>query len=128
MPSLLGSKEFIDRLKAKFRNLKGHHEIPESKMLSPGIESIKMAVCAAYKIDGSDLLSSRRGKTNEPRNVAIYLCRRVSGETLTRIGKEFHLDNYGSVNSVVTRMKKTLTHDVGLRKRVDRMERQLRRA
>ena len=40
--------------------------------------------------------------TNEARNVAIYLCRRLSGETLVRIGKEFHLDNYGSVSSVVS--------------------------
>jgi len=87
-----------------------------------------MAVCAAYKIDGSDLLSSRRGKTNEARNVAIYLCRRVSGETLARIGKDFHLENYGSVSSIVSRMKKTLMHDGRLRKRVQRVERQLREA
>ena len=77
-----------------------------------------MAVCAACKTDGSDLLSSRRGTTNEARNVAGYLCRRLSGETLARIGKEFHLDKYGSVNSVVSRMKKTLAHDVRLRKLV----------
>jgi putative transposase len=54
IPSLLGSKEFIDGLKAKFRNLRDHPEMPESKLLSPGIDSIKMAVCAAYKTDGSD--------------------------------------------------------------------------
>jgi len=128
IPSLLGSRDFIDRMKARFRNLRDHPEIPESKVLSPGIDLIKMAVCDAYKIDGSDLLSSRRGITNEARNVAIYLCRRLSGETLARIGKEFHLDNYGSVSSVVSRMKKTLRHDVRLRKRVDKVERQLRKA
>jgi len=128
IPSLLGSKEFVDRLKAKLRDLRGRPEIPESKILSPGIDSIKMAVCAAYKIDGSNLLSSRRGTTNEARNVAIYLCRRLSGETLAGIGKEFHLDNYGSVSSVVSRMRKTLTHDVRLQKRVDRVERELRKA
>jgi len=128
IPLLLGSRDFIDRLKARFRNLRDRPEIPESKVLSPGIDSIKMAVCDAYKTDRSDLLSSRRGMTNEARNVAIYLCRRLSGETLAGIGKEFHLDNYGSVSSVVSRMKKTLRHDVRLRKRVDRVERQLRKA
>ncbi|MFH1113939.1 MAG: helix-turn-helix domain-containing protein [Pseudomonadota bacterium] len=109
------------------RNLRGHHEIPESKIAAPGIESIKMAVCAAYKIDGSDLPSSRRGMTNEARNVAGYHCRRLSGETPARIGKEFRLDNHGSVSSMVTRMKKTLTLDVRLRKRMDGVERQLRK-
>ena len=128
IPSLLGSKEFIDRLKATFRNLRGLPEIPESKILSPRIDAIKMAVCAVYKIDGGDLLCSRRGTTNEARNVAIYLCRRLSGETLARIGKEFHLDNYGSVSSVVSRMKKTLMHHRRLRKSVERVERQLRKA
>ncbi|MFH1117622.1 MAG: transposase, partial [Pseudomonadota bacterium] len=82
IPSLLGSKEFIDRMKAKVRNLRDHPEIPETKILSPGIDSIKMAVCAAYKTYGSDLLTSRRATTNEARNVAIYLCRRLSGESL----------------------------------------------
>lgn len=128
LPSLLGSKEFIDLVKAKLRNLGDHPEIPESKVLSPGIDSIKMAVCAAYKTDLSDLLSSRRGMTNEARNVAIYLCRRLSGQTLTRIGREFQLANYGSVSSVVSRMKKTLREDGRLRKRVERLERQLRKA
>jgi hypothetical protein len=52
---------------------------------------------------------------------------RPVGETLARIGKEFHLDKYGSMSSVVSRMKKTLTHDVSLRKRVERLERQLRK-
>ncbi len=127
IPSVLGSKEFIEGLKAKYRNLRDHPEIPESKILSPEIDSIKAAVCVAYKIDAKDLLWSSRGVTNEARNVAIYLCRRLSGETLARIGKEFHLDNYGSVSSVVSRMKKTLTQNVLLRKRVDRVERKLRK-
>jgi hypothetical protein len=36
------------------------------------------------------------------------------------------LENYGSVSSVVSRMEKTLMHDGRLRKRVQRLERQLR--
>ncbi len=34
IPSFLGSKELIDRLKAKLRNPRDHPEIPESKILS----------------------------------------------------------------------------------------------
>ena len=128
IPSVLGSKEFIDRLKAMFGNLRDHPEIPETKILVPGIDSIKMVVCAAYKIDSSDLPAGRRGTTNEARNVSIYLCRRLSKETLARIGKDFHLDNYGSVSSVVSRMKKTLTRDRRLQKRVGKLERQLTKA
>ena len=50
---------------------------------------------------------------------------RLSGESSARIGKEFHLDNYGSVSSVVFRMKKTLAHDARLRKQVEEVEREL---
>jgi chromosomal replication initiation ATPase DnaA len=78
-------------------------------------------------MDLNHLMSSRRGFTNEPRNVAIYLCRRLSGETLTNIGKQFGLNNYGSVSSVVSLMKKTLRRDARLRKRVARLEHQLRK-
>jgi hypothetical protein len=86
-----------------------------------------MAGCAANKIDGSGLLWSRRGTTNEARNVAGGLCRRLSGETPARIAREFHLSNFGKVSSLVSRTKKTLTHDVPVRKRVARLEQQLRK-
>ena len=66
----------MDRLKVKFRNLSEHKEIPERRLLAPGLEIIKSAVCANYAIDRDKLLSSKRGITNEPRNVAIYLARR----------------------------------------------------
>ena len=89
--------------------------------------SVNMPVCAPYKTDGSDLLSSSRGATNEARNVAGYLCRRLLGETPARIAKEFHLDDCGSVSSVVSRMEKTLVHDASLRKRVGRVQRELKK-
>ncbi|MFH1112920.1 MAG: hypothetical protein V1792_03280, partial [Pseudomonadota bacterium] len=41
---------------------------------------------------------------------------------------EFDLSHYGSVSSLVSRLKKTLTHDVRLRKEVARLEQQLRKA
>jgi len=71
------------------------------------------------------LLSGRRGGANEPRNVAIYLCRRLSGQTLKTIGKEFGLANYGSVRSVVSRTRKTLKSNGRLRRRVHRLDKQL---
>ena len=128
IPSVLGSKDFINRLKARFGNLRDNPEIPESRVFSPGIDLIKMAVCEEYGVDESDLLRSRRGTTNEARNVAIYLSRRLSGETLVRIGKEFQLNNYESVSSVVSRMKKIVSRYRKVRTRVNRVERALRKA
>ena len=67
-PSVLGSETFINRVKEKFFHKKRHDEIPESRRLAPEAEKIKKAICNAYGIEESSLLSSRRGVLNEPRN------------------------------------------------------------
>ncbi len=125
LPSVLGSEGFLDWVKTKFHDLRDHREIPERRLLAPGLEAIKSAVCADYEIDPSRLLSTGRGMSNQARNVAIYLARRLSGETLASIGKAFGLGNYSSVSSVVCRMKNEIKVDKGLRRRVDRIERHI---
>ncbi len=51
--------------------------MPESKALAPDSEKIKGEVCREYDINEEDLLISKRGMTNEPRNTAIYLRRHL---------------------------------------------------
>ena len=53
--------------------------MPESKSLAPDSEKIKGAVCREYDINEEDLLISKRGMTNEPRNTEIYLMRHLMG-------------------------------------------------
>jgi putative transposase len=125
LPSLMGSDGFIDWVKVKFRKLKGHQEVPDRRLLAPGLNAIKSAVCAEYRIGRRRLLSSSRGVNNQARNVAIYLSRRLSGETLATIGKAFGLNKYSSVSSVVSRMKSEIQVDTKLRKRVDKIARHL---
>jgi putative transposase len=125
VPSVLGSERFISRVKAKFQNLRGKQEIPASRLLAPGLAAIKSAVCADYKIPPSQLLTSTRGVTNQARNVAMYLSRRLSGETLATIGEAFDLDNYSSVSSVVSRMKIEIQRAPRLKRRVEKLERKL---
>jgi putative transposase len=125
IPSILGSEAFINRVKVKFRNLSEHKEIPETRVLAPGLETIKSAVCANYAIDRDVLLSSKRGITNEPRNVAIYLARRLSGETLVTIGEAFGISKYSSVSSVICRMDNEISENANLRRRIKRIEQDL---
>jgi len=125
VPSLLGSEEFVDRVKASFQSLRSRREAPASRLLAPGLETIQCAVCAVYGIDRNELLSSRRGMSNDARNVAIYLARRLSGQTLAAIGEAFGLEHYSSVSSVVCRMKQRLGYDRRLRRKVEALERGL---
>jgi putative transposase len=125
IPPVLGTPGFFDWVKARFQNLRARPEIPGSRLLAPELETIKSTVCANYKIDEADLLSIRRGTTNEARNAAIYLARRCSGKTLATIGEAFGLGKYSSVSSVVSRMEDSIKRDSRLRKRLADLERQL---
>jgi putative transposase len=124
-PSILGSEGFVSWVKASFQQLRSHREVPASRLLAPRLEAIQSAVCAGYGIDLNELLSSRRGTRNDARNVAIYLVRRLSGHTLATIGDAFGLDHYGSVSSVVSRMKQRIANDRSLRRKVEEIERAL---
>jgi len=93
--------------------------------LAPDTEKIKEAICKAYAIDESSLLSSRRGVLNEPRNVAIFLVRRLRGEKLEEIGRQFGISKYSSVSSVIEKMKRDMSMDRKLRVRVNSIAKRL---
>ena len=121
-PSMMGSDHFINRVKEKFFHKKRHDEIPQSRRLAPEAKKIKKAVCKAYGIEESSLLSSRRGVRNEPRNVAIFLIRQLRAEKLEEIGRQFGITKYSSVSSVIEKMKKEISADRRLRVRVKNIE------
>lgn len=125
MPSLLGSKGFIEWVKERFFQEKDHEEIPESRKLSPEIERIKEVVCQAYQVEESDLLVSKRGVFNEPRNSAIFLTRELRHNGLEEICQEFHLSRFSSASSAIERTKNELAKSKKMRKRVEKLKRQI---
>ena len=124
-PSMLGSESFVNRMKETFFHKKRHDEIPESRKLAPEAEKIKKTICNAYGIEESSLFSSRRGVLNEPRNVAIFLLRRLRGEKLNDIGRQFGISKYSSVSSVIEKMKREMSTDRRLRMKVKNIEKTL---
>jgi putative transposase len=120
-PSIIGSDDFIDRMKKKFFNKKRHMEVPESKLLAPDIEKIKAAVCIEYKLEEAEFHHSKRGIRNEARDAAIYLSRQLSGSKLTEIGKDFGINNYSTVSTIIERMKSRISEDRRVNKRVEHL-------
>ena len=55
----------------------------------------------------------------EPRNISIYLMRRLCRATLLEIGAEFHLKKHSSVSSVLERTEKRLAKERRFKKRVE---------
>ncbi len=118
LPAILGKETFIDRVKEKFFSESKFEEIPEIKKLSPDVKKIKQVVCKEYNINEQDLYYSRRGYLNEPRNVALYLVRRLRNDTLNQVGDEFRIAKYSTVSSVVEKVKSDMGLDKKFKKRI----------
>ena len=88
-------------------------------------QRIKKTVCELYGMDEADLLRSRRGVFNEPRNVAIYLTRRLRGDSLSEIGDQYQMNTYSSVSSVIERVKALISEDSRLKDRVGNLSSRL---
>lgn len=121
LPSILGSERFIDWVKDRFFPQKDHKEVPESRVLAPDRERIKRVVCKTYHVREQGLLKSKRGIYNEPRNVAIYLTRRLRGEGLDQICREFHMKRYSSVSSAIERVRVQISKDRQFKKRIEKL-------
>ncbi|MCP3891746.1 MAG: transposase, partial [Desulfobulbaceae bacterium] len=125
LPSILGSRNFVEWVKAKYYQKKKHGEVPQAKNLAPTIIEIKKAVGLCYEIDTKELEEVKRGQENEPRNVAIYLSRKHSGLTLEEIGKEFGGIKYSTVSNAVRRIEQQLSDTKQLSRMVDSVKQKL---
>jgi putative transposase len=122
LPTAIGSDRFVDKIKEMFFSSKTHEEVPESRFLSPDVDIIIEQVCKYYKVTRDDVLSSKRGHFNEPRNIAIYLTRCIRNDTLKGAGKAFGIDKNSTVGSVVERVK----HEMGKNKDISRRVKDLK--
>jgi len=120
-----GNFSFIKWVKEKYYRLKKDDEIPQSRQLAPTIVEIKEAVSRKYEVTASSLEEGKRGQVNEPRNVAIYLARKHSGLPLKKIGKEFGLEKYSSVSSIVSRTTTHLAQSKQMRRQIEEIMQQL---
>ena len=120
-PATLGSERFIEWVKKTFSAEKRHLEVPQSRSLSPDVQRIKEVVCSSYNVKESVLMEARRGITNEPRNVAVYLMRNLRGDSLEQIGREFMIGKYSTVSNVIERTKSHILRNRKLKKRLENL-------
>ena len=72
--------------------------IGKSIYITNEIQRIQKAVADYYKITIEDLKSKKRtANINYPRQIAIYLCRMTTNETITKIGLEFGNRDHSTV-------------------------------
>ena len=125
LPSILGADTFKEWVKEQFDRLRFHPEIPESRVLSSSPAQIIDLVSAYFKIGKEQLMISRRGTENLPRDLAIYLVRLHCRDTLAEIGSYFGIDTYSTVSSAIERIKARKRTDRSVKKELNELERKL---
>jgi hypothetical protein len=115
MPCVLGNEGFVKKVKGGYEEEKQKRKGCGSNSLFPGMNEIKAAVCRVYNINENDLLDTRRGVVNEPRNIAIFMARSLRGDSLDTIARAFNMNKSSSVSSVVNRTRKLLSSCADMR-------------
>ena len=122
LPSFFGPESFMTGIKEKHYFKKKSYEVPESKRLAPTSDSIISAVCEHYGVSFNELLITRRGIFNEPRNIAVYLLRQIRGENLNNIGEQFNIKAYSTVSSILRRVSRLNKYDRKIKKRIGKIQ------
>ncbi|MCD6271377.1 MAG: transposase, partial [Deltaproteobacteria bacterium] len=85
-------------------------------------DSIISSVCEHYGVSFNELLITRRGVFNEPRNIAVYLLRQMRGENLNNIGELFNIKAYSTVSSILRRVSRLKKYDEKIKKRIGKIQ------
>jgi putative transposase len=120
-PIILGAERFQDWVRAKLISTdKEDYEIPEAKVLHSSISAnhVVEIILKRYKIGKEMLERVHRGKWNEPRDVAIHLCRKECGLTLKGIATKFGITAYTTISMAHRRVVKRKTKDESFRRRL----------
>ena len=87
---------------------------------------IRAAVCEHFGLQASDLLSSSRStRVAWPRQLAMYLAREITGQSLPAIGREFGGRDHTTVLHACRRTAARLQDDREAREAVDKLRRAL---
>ena len=123
---VLGRVEFVNWVKKTFLSKDSNsREIPQLKILKPRptFDDLVQAVSEEFGCGMENIL--RKGKKrNLARDVAIYLCRELTGETNVGLGQRFDISGAG-IAARHDRIAKKLETDRKLNGREDRIRRKI---
>ena len=112
---VLGSEEFIEKIKAVLKGEKISQEIVERKRLEhyPRADKILAAVASAFGQPQGRVLE-KQGRKNTAKKVATYLMKRYACLDNKEIGKMFGGLHYSAVTKAAARLERELSKDKDL--------------
>lgn len=100
--------------------------IGNCKLSKNNIERVQQIVASTYNITVEELKGKRRvASVAIPRQIAMYICRTIYNEPLTKIGLLFGGKDHTTVIHSVEKIKKELQHNVNLEKEINKIIKQL---
>ena len=116
--AMMGPKEI--NLEFAVEALKDY--LGKSIYITNDIQRIQKAVADHYKITVEDLKSKKRtANINYPRQIAIYLCRMTTEETIVKIGLEFGGKDHTTVMHSVDKIKREIKSNENLEKEIQKI-------
>ena len=98
------------------------HSRPSQRRHKYTIEEIQAAACRHFGVSSDEMLSSARtSRIAWPRQVAMYLARELSGESLPAIGRQFGGRNHTTVLHAWRRTVARIASDDASRKAVEKL-------
>jgi len=117
LPTILGGDRFREKALQQLEPVKiveSLHDIRRTRK-TYSINQILDKVAAFYQITKTDLVRSKAGSYNQPRLLAMSICRRKAGHPLKEIAKHFGKITERSVSVIVGRVKQDMKNDLKLR-------------
>jgi chromosomal replication initiator protein len=128
LKKLIAAKVFLGEeitLEAAKNILSDYVRSSNSKAVT--IEKIQKTVAAFYEIKISDLTSKNRSRCfSRPRQVAMYLAKNLTSESLPKIGKEFGGKNHATVIHSVKLVQDLMNSDSKILQAIKSIEEKLR--
>ena len=100
--------------------------LPPPKPKRITIEAIQKSVAEHYGISMVELLSKKRHKNLvRPRQIAMYLCRKLTDASFPQIGEQFGGRDHSTVIHSTEKIEQELSEDIYLSKTIDKLCRKI---
>ncbi|MFD2255747.1 chromosomal replication initiator protein DnaA [Luteolibacter algae] len=121
--SLAGESVSVEKVEYLLRDF-----IQEEASRQVTIDGIQRAVAETFDVRLADMISRRRPASIAfPRQIAMYLSRSLTHNSLMEIGESFGGRDHGTVIHACKKVAAELDKQPGLRERIERIENQLKR-
>ncbi|MBW2277294.1 MAG: chromosomal replication initiator protein DnaA, partial [Deltaproteobacteria bacterium] len=90
------------------------------------VENVQQTVCKHFNVSMTDLRGSRRHRSiTFPRQVAMYLCRKVLNSSYPELGLQFGGKDHTTALAACRKITRLVSEDVEVRSKVEALERAL---